>query len=70
MLRRSGWAKWRATLSSEARHLLTIHPSDRRWQMPFAAALASGVRLLVGAWFDQEVGRWLRRPVPARFALR
>jgi hypothetical protein len=52
MMRRSGWAKLRATLSSEARHLLTIHPSDRRWQMPFAAALASGLPLLVGAWFD------------------
>jgi hypothetical protein len=32
-------------------HLATIHPSDRRWQMPFCAALASGLPLLIGAYF-------------------
>ncbi|WP_241673200.1 FUSC family protein [Lacisediminimonas profundi] len=37
----------------ELRHLTTIQASDRVWQMPFAAALASGLPLLVGAWFDR-----------------
>ncbi|MEP6589473.1 MAG: FUSC family protein [Polaromonas sp.] len=31
---------------------MTIKPSDRLWQMPFAAALATGLPLLVGAYFD------------------
>lgn len=40
-----------ALLREEWRQLVTINPSDRPWQMPFAAALASGLPLLVGAWF-------------------
>jgi hypothetical protein len=40
-------------LRNEWRQLVTIFPSDRPWQMPIAAALASGVPLLVGAWFNQ-----------------
>lgn len=32
---------------------MTINASDRLWQMPFAAALASGLPLLVGAYFDR-----------------
>lgn len=36
---------------AEWRHLTTFNPSTRRWQMPFAAALASGLPLMVGAWF-------------------
>ncbi len=39
-------------LRDEIRHLLTINASDRCWQLPFFAALASGLPLLVGAWFD------------------
>lgn len=39
-------------MQAELRHLTTINASDRRWQMPFAAALASGLPLLVGAYFD------------------
>ncbi|WP_215776454.1 FUSC family protein [Paludibacterium sp. B53371] len=45
------WQRLRALLSNELRHLTTIHASDRPWQLPFAAALASGLPLLVGAWF-------------------
>lgn len=40
-------------LREQLRLLLTINPSDRRWQMPFAAALATGLPLFVGAWFDR-----------------
>lgn len=38
-------------MRAELRQLLTITPSNRLWQMPFAAALASGLPLLVGAYF-------------------
>ncbi len=38
---------------AEWRHLTTVKASDRRWQMPFGAALASGMPLLIGAWFDR-----------------
>lgn len=33
--------------------MTTIRPSDRPWQMPFAAALAAGLPLLVGAAFGR-----------------
>jgi uncharacterized membrane protein YccC len=36
---------------AEFRQIITIRPSDRPWQMPFAAALSSGAPLLIGAWF-------------------
>src|SRR5690606_32051303 len=42
-----------ALLAEQVRLLTTIHPSDRPWQMPFAAALATGLPLFVGAWFDR-----------------
>ncbi|MBD5800956.1 hypothetical protein AZOA_03580 [Azoarcus sp. Aa7] len=47
------WSRLAALLRDELRQLMTIKPSDRPWQMPFAAALASGLPLLVGAWFDR-----------------
>jgi uncharacterized membrane protein YccC len=43
----------RAELADELRQLTTIQSSDRPWQMPFAAALASGMPLLVGAYFGR-----------------
>lgn len=46
------WSWLLALLRYEVRELTTIRPSDRPWQMPFAAALASGLPLLVGAGFD------------------
>ena len=52
MTRLSGWSKLPALLRSELQQLMTINTSDRVWQMPFAAALASGLPLLVGAYFD------------------
>lgn len=39
-------------IREELRQLTTIKPSDRPWQMPFAATLASGLPLLVGAYFN------------------
>lgn len=41
--------RWTRLLRTELQHLLAVTPSDRRWQMPFAAALASGLPVLVGA---------------------
>ena len=43
------WAVWLALLVREWRHLMQFNRSDRRWQMPFCAALASGLPLLAGA---------------------
>jgi uncharacterized membrane protein YccC len=45
------WLKFKALLHTEWQHLTTIHPSDRRWQMPFCAALATGLPLMLGAYF-------------------
>lgn len=46
------WARWQALLRREMLHLATFSDTDRRWQMPFCAALATGLPLLVGAYFD------------------
>lgn len=53
MTRLSGWSRLQALLRAELRHLTAINASDRLWQMPFSAALASGLPLLVGAYFDR-----------------
>ncbi len=37
----------------EFRELVTIHPSDRPWQLPFAVAVAAGLPMLLGAWFGE-----------------
>lgn len=42
----------KALLQAEMQHLLAFNRSDRRWPMPFCAALANGLPLLVGAWFN------------------
>src|SRR5690606_39915950 len=49
----NGWglAGIKGMLRQQMRVLLTITPSDRLWQMPIAAALASGLPLFVGAYF-------------------
>lgn len=46
------WERWQALLRREMLHLATFSDTDRRWQMPFCAALATGLPLLVGAYFD------------------
>ena len=47
-----GWRKFQALMRREFLHLTTINRTDRRWQMPFCAALAIGLPLLVGAYFE------------------
>lgn len=51
-MRGQRWDRFQSRLRTELGHLLTINTSDRRWQMPLAAALALGLPLLVGAYFD------------------
>src|SRR3954447_22748023 len=53
MARRDGWSKFQVMMRAELLHLTRINASDRPWQMPFAAAMASGLPLLVGAYFDR-----------------
>jgi hypothetical protein len=52
MTRPTRWRKLQMLMREELRHLMTIQASDRLWQMPFAAALSSGLPLLVGAYFN------------------
>ncbi|AKH43438.1 hypothetical protein FHS61_000858 [Altererythrobacter atlanticus] len=40
-------------LRAEWRELISVRPSDRPWQLPFAAALAAGVPLMTAAALDQ-----------------
>ena len=51
MMNLPGWKKLQSLLRTELQHLMTVNASDRRWHMPFCAALASGLPLLVGAYF-------------------
>jgi len=51
-MHRGRWDKFQALMRREMLHLLSINASDRRWQMPFCAALATGLPLLVGTYFD------------------
>ncbi|MDR2187237.1 MAG: FUSC family protein [Azonexus sp.] len=53
MIRAPWWERLQAQLRREWNDLTTVNRSDRRWTMPFCAALASGLPLLVGAWFGQ-----------------
>ncbi|MBK5915416.1 hypothetical protein CCR84_13990 [Rhodocyclus purpureus] len=52
MKRWMGWNQFQVLARNELAQLAKFNASERRWQMPFAAALASGLPLLVGAWFD------------------
>lgn len=53
MIGLSMWRRLQALLHEEVRQLMTIQASDRAWEMPIAAALASGLPLLIGAWFGR-----------------
>ncbi|HJW27442.1 MAG TPA: FUSC family protein [Rhodocyclaceae bacterium] len=53
MTEQGKWGRLAALVRRELRQLAAVRPSDRPWQMPFAAALASGLPLLVGAYFDR-----------------
>ena len=48
-----GWQSFKLLARRELTDLTTVHRSDRPWQMPLAAALATGVPLLVAAYFDR-----------------
>ncbi len=50
-MRWQSWADFQKLLHTEFLHLTTVHASNRRWQMPFAAALSSGLPLLIGVFF-------------------
>lgn len=52
MTDRHAWSRLQSRLRTELLQLATINASDRRWQMPFCAALASGLPLLIWAYFD------------------
>lgn len=43
------WTRLLTLLRTEWQHLRALQPSTRRWHMPLAAALASGLPLLLGA---------------------
>ena len=45
------WQRLSQLVRTEWYHLTDFKYSDRPWQLPFAAALASGLPLAVGAWF-------------------
>ncbi|GAB3777264.1 FUSC family protein [Ramlibacter monticola] len=45
----SARARWRELLAGELRHFASLHRSDRPWEMPVAAALASGLPIFIGA---------------------
>lgn len=50
-MRRLSWQSFVQLARTEMQHLIAVQQTDRRWQMPVAAALASGLPLLVGAYF-------------------
>jgi uncharacterized membrane protein YccC len=52
MARLSGWSRLAALIRTELQYLTTINATDRVWQMPFAAALGTGLPLLIGAYFN------------------
>src|SRR5690554_3601640 len=47
------WGRVTGILGEEWRQLTHIQPSNRPWDMPLAAAIASGVPLLVGVGFGR-----------------
>jgi uncharacterized membrane protein YccC len=49
----SGWHNFKALIRREVSELTTVHRSDRPWQMPLAAALATGLPLVIAAYFDR-----------------
>lgn len=50
---RSAWAFIKDWLLSTWRELVRVNASDRSWEMPLAAALSSGLPLMVGAYFGR-----------------
>lgn len=40
-----------AIIRRELRELVTVKPSDRPWELPFAVAMAVGLPMIIGVWF-------------------
>lgn len=55
------WNELVQAVRAELRQLPAINKTDRLWQMPVAAALASGLPLLVGAYSVTSTMGWCRR---------
>jgi hypothetical protein len=53
MARQWTWNRLQTLVLEELRELTVVKRSDRPWQMPVAAALASGLPLMVGAYFGR-----------------
>ncbi len=53
MTRWNGGRDLHAVARAEWDHLVRFQASDRNWRMPLAAALASGLPLLIGVWLDR-----------------
>lgn len=51
--RRPGRAFVKQQVQGTWRELIRVNASDRRWEMPLAAALSSGLPLMVGAYFGR-----------------
>lgn len=47
------WQRLMKVVETEWRHLTKVQASDRPWQMPFCAALATGLPLFIAAYFDR-----------------
>jgi len=47
------WRSWKQRALRELGELARVNPSDRPWEMPIAAALASGLPIFIGAWFGE-----------------
>jgi uncharacterized membrane protein YccC len=50
---KSAWARIAQLLRAEVAELAHVNRSDRPWEMPIAAALASGIPIFVGAWYGE-----------------
>ncbi|MBF0324171.1 MAG: FUSC family protein [Alphaproteobacteria bacterium] len=51
--RPSLWMRLAAACRTELGHLTMIHPTDRPWELPVGAAIAIGLPLFIGAFFDR-----------------
>ena len=49
----SAWRRCKQVLAGELRHLASVNRSDRPWEMPVAAALASGLPIFIGAAYGE-----------------
>jgi hypothetical protein len=53
MSRPAPWRRWSTLAADEVRQLARVNRSDRPWEMPFAAALAVGLPIFIGAAYGE-----------------